>query len=134
MINDYSKTKQAIATGADPVWLCGVCPWTQSCLDVPRVDDGDVLEFANRAVDQFRKAHDEGQSIAVQMAEMAGGVEHVTEHLREMAQMAGRNATNETTICPVLAARLKTDEGRRIIDDIKKVMQVVEHAPMAESA
>lgn len=136
MHNDYSRVDDAIETGADPVWLCGLCPWDRSCLDVPQVDDADIIEAINRSVEGFRRAyHDENNphhDDAVGMAESIGGLDSAIEQMTSMAKGALGGAKNETRICPVLSARLRTSEGRRLMDAFKDVMQDVAMAPMVE--
>lgn len=136
MHNDYTKVDEAIETGADPVWLCGLCPWDRSCLDVPQIDDSDIVQTITRTVEGFRRAHNDinhpHHDDAVGMAEAIGGLDNAIEQMTSMAKHALGGAKNETRICPVLSARLRTSEGRRVMDAFKDVMQDVAKAPMVE--
>lgn len=109
-MTDYAKVDEALKSGADPDMLCMTCPWDRFCIRPPTMTSDEIRQRMDDAErkDRERKQAGEQQGMPVGM-------------LLTALTMGGRDRMAE--VCPVFALKLRTADGRQIVDTIKSRMQ-----------
>lgn len=110
----YDQVKKALADGADPAMLCMTCPWDRFCIQPPAMTRQEVDAQIKAAGDQDRTEHDRALARGEQPPGMPVGM------LLTALTMAGRDS--QAQVCPVFAARLRSSDGRVIVDGIRAQM------------
>ena len=114
MADDYSRVSDALKGGADPDMLCMTCPWDRFCIKPPSMTGDEIQKRLDDA-----KAKDEEARREKELAGEKVGLPATT--LLTALTMGGRDRMAE--VCPVFALRLKTPDGKHIVDGIKAAMQ-----------
>ena len=113
MNNDYQHVTDALKRGVSAEYLCMTCPWDRHCVSPPEMTAQDIEDRMHEAeeVDSRRMQRNPG---ALPMVSLVG-----------MMIFAGRDTAAEA--CPVFTLRLRSSDGRRMADDVKKQMQGWKH-------
>lgn len=113
-MSDYTRVEQALVTGAAPAMLCATCPWDRYCVTPPSVTKDDV----NRALADAK----EKDAADVEKAKAAGKEPGMPVGMLVTAlAMGGRH--QQASVCPVYALRLRSSQGRQLVDAVKASMQ-----------
>jgi hypothetical protein len=104
-VSDYPKVAEALARGADPKLLCETCPWDRFCITPPQITKSDIGEASR------------------QLQEEAGPdpMSQVMSTILVGAVFGGRDTMSDT--CPVFSLRLRSSEGRVLVDSIRSQMR-----------
>lgn len=114
MSSNYRRVSEALAQGADPAMLCMTCPWDRFCIEPPSM----TTEEVKRQIDEAsakdktlaREAELKGEKPAMPVGSLLTAI-----------TLGGRDTS--AGVCPVLAMRLRTPDGRTIVDSLKSSMQ-----------
>jgi hypothetical protein len=113
-MNDYHKVDEALAAGVEPAMLCATCPWDRFCITPPSMTKSEIdklmedAEVKDREAAEQRKLRGEEPGMPVGM-------------LLTTVTFAGKH--QQATLCPVFTIRLRSSQGKRMVDDFKNVMQ-----------
>lgn len=111
---DYKQVEQALADGVEPVALCASCPWDRYCISPPEMTRADVDAEMARAKQQDEdsrlKALAEGRDAPLPMGVL-------------ITSIAFGGKQHSATCCPVFVVRLRSSDGRVIVDGIKDAMR-----------
>jgi hypothetical protein len=111
---DYKRVADALATGADPAMLCTTCPWDRFCVVPPTMTAAEVADAIKKAeaddAAKAEKARAEGKPDSMPIGALLTAV-----------TVGGRD--QQATVCPVFAARLRSSNGRNIVDGLKVQMK-----------
>lgn len=113
-MSDYQRVQDALKGGAEPAMLCMTCPWDRYCIKPPTMTSDEVQAKLDEA-----KERDRAEAEVAQAEGKSGTMPMST--IMSLAVVGGKDRTAE--ICPVLAMRLRTAEGRGIVDALKSHMQ-----------
>jgi len=105
-MNSVTTIKNALKNGADPKMICATCPWDRFCIEPPSMTEGDIQAEIDKS-----KTPREGDG---KDGALIGG-------LLTSLMFGGRDT--QASICPILANRLRTSDGRRIVDTMRSLMQ-----------
>lgn len=104
-MSDYSIVTTALKDGTDPDELCRTCPWTRACIEPPTMTAMDIERLQNEA-----KERDAADSDSRGAASLIGAL-----------LFAGKDTTAQ--VCPVFAIRLRSEEGRQVVADLRERMR-----------
>lgn len=110
MSNDYRRVEEALKTGAAPEHLCLTCPWDRYCITPPTMTHEDI-DAKMKEAEAKDNEHDR----------TSGGKGLPMGMLLSAVVYAGKDLSAE--ICPVLALRLRSSDGRAVSDNLKVVMK-----------
>jgi hypothetical protein len=113
-LSGYEQVAAELAKGTDPALLCATCPWDRNCLNPPSMSTEDV----NKVIDEAA-SRDEARMLAARASGQPVPVPATT--ITMAAVCAGRDTALQA--CPVLAARLRSADGRKAAEAVKKLMQ-----------
>lgn len=119
-MNDYRAVSDAMAAGASPSMLCATCPWDRYCITPPTMTKQDVDTRIEEA-----KAKDEAKDKA--SPNLSGMPINM---LMNLVAFASKDI--EAMVCPVFAMRLRSSEGRDIVDGLKDTMKAWNDMPRAK--
>lgn len=116
-MNDYQRVAEALKEGAEPSMLCMTCPWDRYCITPPSMTSAEVKTKVGEArrtdAEKAQEARAKGQEPGLP----AGA-------LMTILALGGRDKQAE--ICPVMALKLRTADGRGVVDALKEHMQGIE--------
>lgn len=118
MSYDYSRVSQALKDGADPSFLCSTCPWDRPCLLPPAMTSQDVEEQTNR---MMRKAEADARARAEKEGREYSPGDTLVPTIITTLAFAGQDT--KLTGCPVFILRLRSSDGRDLLDDLRRSMQ-----------
>lgn len=101
----YDQVERELAKGTPAELLCATCPWDRLCVEPPTMTRADV--------DQ-RMAEAEAR-------DKAKGDQFPTGMLLTALTVAGRESSGK--LCPVFAMRLRSIDGRKVADGVRKLMR-----------
>lgn len=104
----YQQVEKELAKGTAPELLCMTCPWDRLCITPPTVTRADIERQIEEA-----KQQDEALDPERKKAPMGMLLTAIT--------MGGRDQMG--TLCPVFALRLRSPDGRRLMDTVRQTMQ-----------
>ena len=111
---DYSKVSEALKNGADPAMLCATCPWDRFCVTPPSMTSAEIQKAMEEAsandTTSAEKARSEGREAPMPMGSLLTAI-----------TLGGRDT--QAHVCPVLALRLRSSDGERIVRQVKSQMQ-----------
>jgi len=110
---NYKPVKDALAAGADLAMLCETCPWDRYCITPPSMTSAEVEQAMAES-----KAKDEEESARKRAAGEQVGMP--VGSLLTTIIMSGKDSQAE--LCPVFSARLRSSQGRSIVDGFKAQM------------
>jgi len=115
-MGSYIQVSDALSRGVEPALLCSACPWDRYCITPPEMTRAEVdakIEGSNRQAEaQMDKARAEGKE---------GGMGAIIDALMTSVIYGGKDT--QATACPVFVARMRSSNGRVIVDRIKELMQ-----------
>ena len=120
-MNDYRAVSDALAKGASPAALCATCPWDRYCINPPSMTRDDVDKRMKEA-----QAKDEVKAAAGN--DKSGGVPINT--ILNIVTFASKDM--EAMVCPVFALRLRSSDGRAIVDTMKASMKAWDDNPASQ--
>ncbi len=103
----YEDVKSAMKAGTPLEVICGTCRWDRLCVSPP--------ELTEKQVDERIE-----QMTAVAMRE---GGPHAAQNARLLGIATLGDRSQVGAMCPVLAARLQSPQGRQIADQFRTVMR-----------
>lgn len=106
----YEQVGDALRAGADPAMLCMTCPWDRYCVSPPQMTHTEVDAKLKAAVQADEARASEGTRTGLPVQTL-------------LTAMAIGGADTSAPVCPVFAMRLRTQEGRGIVDAVKAQMQ-----------
>ena len=113
---DYKQVTDALASGVEPALICSTCPWDRFCITPPSMTREDVdrqLEESKRSdEDAIAKSKAEGKD---------AGLGGIMGTLLTSMMVSGKDT--QAQVCPVLVARMRGSEGRKIVDGVRSQMQ-----------
>ena len=110
-MNDYRQVSDALAKGADPKMLCMTCPWDRYCISPPSMTKSEVDAKIKEAEVKDKAKLDADQ----------GGSGMPINTILNMVTFASKDI--EAMVCPVFALRLRSSDGREIVDTVKTAMK-----------
>ena len=113
-MTDYRQVQEALKAGASPEMLCMTCPWDRYCVTPPSMTSAEVKTQLDEAMAKDKRHADEKKARGEEPGMPVGG-------LLTALMLSGRDTAAQ--ICPVLAMRLRTSEGRELVDGLKNRMQ-----------
>jgi hypothetical protein len=113
-MSDYSKVSDALKNGADPDMLCMTCPWDRFCITPPTMTRDEIDQRMNAETEKDKKHAAEAEARGEKASMPVGS-------LLSVLVFAGKDTSAQ--VCPVLAMRLRTSDGRAVVDLIKTHMQ-----------
>ncbi len=105
---NYEPVTKALAEGAEPSLLCTTCPWDRNCVTPPSMTRAEI----DAKIDEAQRKDDQRDPEKKKMPVGA---------LVTALTLGGRDMS--ATICPVLALRLRSSDGRAIAEAVKAQMQ-----------
>lgn len=115
-MSDYDRVAKALEEGADPSMLCMTCPWDRYCVKPPTMTSEEVKSKLEEARTKDREEAESNPEGSEKPKAPIGT-------LITALVMGGKDKTAE--ICPVLAMRLRSPEGRGVVDTLKAHMQTI---------
>jgi hypothetical protein len=110
---NYKPVSDALAAGADPQMLCATCPWDRFCITPPSMtrDEIDAEQEKARRKDEDARAEKQakGEDPGMPMGMLMTAV-----------MLGGKDTA--ATVCPVVAMRMRTSQGRKIVDSLRAQM------------
>ena len=113
-MSDYSRVAEALSAGADPAMLCTTCPWDRYCITPPEMTKAEI----DKALEDAKVKDEESRAKAVAQGKEPGMPMGM---LLTAVTMGGRDT--QASCCPVFVLRLKTSQGRSVVDTLKAGMQ-----------
>lgn len=114
-MSNYKGVSDALAEGADPAMLCMTCPWDRLCITPPKMTRQEIEDAKGKS-----RRDDEIAMEKARIEGKAGGAFPVGTLLTGLLY-AGKDTAAD--ICPVLALRLRTDEGQQIVGLVRTHMK-----------
>ena len=108
-MSNYRQVSEALDRGVEPEMICQTCPWDRLCINPPTMTRSEV---------RAKMPPEDGPTLDNKA---------FTKTLIELMVFAGKDTQAE--VCPVLAVRLRTSDGKGIADTIRTLM--VAPAPAA---
>lgn len=105
-MSNYTQVSEALDRGVQPEMICSTCPWDRLCIEPPSMTRAEVAE--KTAVPKV----EDGQSMTDKV---------LTNSIINLLAFAGKDQS--ATVCPVLAVRLRTNDGKHVADTIRSIMQ-----------
>lgn len=109
-MTNHKTVSDALESGADPEMLCMTCPWDRFCITPPKMTRQQIEAEKVRS-----KTEDEAAMAKARTEGRDGGFPMGT--LLTSLLYAGKDTAAD--LCPVLAVRLRTDEGQQIVQMIR---------------
>ena len=113
-MSDYKQVEEALAKGVEPAALCGSCPWDRYCITPPSMSRAEVDAEIEKS-----KAADEAAAEKAKAEGKDGGLPLGV--LMTTMMLSGKQ--NAATCCPVFVVRLRSSDGRTIVDGLKDAMR-----------
>jgi hypothetical protein len=111
---DYRAVQETLAGRGDPAMLCATCPWDRNCVNPPTMTRAEIdakLADAGR-LDDERSA----------LSRLSGSAPPMpVSSLITAATLGDRDTAAQ--VCPVLALRLRSGQGRDIAAALRAQMQ-----------
>lgn len=101
-MSNYQSVSDALDRGVEPEYICQTCPWDRLCINPPAMTRGEV---------EAKMPRKNGEPIADK---------DVTKSLLDVILFAGKDT--QAQVCPVLAVRLRSAEGKEVADTIRSIM------------
>jgi hypothetical protein len=101
----YEQVAAELAKGTDPAMLCATCPWDRNCVNPPEVSAAEIRQKIDESAESAR----------------ARGSDPVVVTVMATLVLAGRDTALQ--VCPVLAVRLRSADGRKAAEAVKNLMQ-----------
>lgn len=99
---DYRQVSDALDRGVEPELICQTCPWDRLCINPPTMTRGEVE--AQTAIPPQGATNKE-----------------INEALLKVVIYSGKDSTS--SICPVLAVKLRSGDGKAVADAVRSIMQ-----------
>lgn len=113
---DYTQVKDALKVGANPREICMTCPWDRFCVTPPAMTagevDGKIEEAKLSAEADVKTARAEGREY---------GMGSLVATMVTTMLYAGKDT--QADMCPVFALRLRSSEGRVLVDVVRDRMK-----------
>lgn len=113
-MSDYSRVADALDHGADPSMICQTCPWDRFCITPPDLTREEVKQQMADAVQKDKQDADAARAEGKETT-LPVGV------LLTALTVGGKDTSAQ--VCPVLVARLRSSDGRRVVDAVRCQMQ-----------
>jgi hypothetical protein len=110
MVDSYRPVVAAMAAGTPHDLICATCPWDRICIHPPAMTPDQVKKGVRDTVEHARR-------------DGAAGRDLVMVEVTALAINLGRDSM--AVMCPVVAARLQSPEGRTVADAVRSVMRDV---------
>ena len=114
-MSDYSKVSDALAEGADPEMLCMTCPWDRFCITPPKMTRSEIEQAKDKAKQDDEAAAAKAKSEGRGAGGLPVGV------LISTLMFAGKDTAAD--MCPVLALRMRSEEGAELVATIRRQMR-----------
>ncbi len=105
----YAAIAESMKKGAPPDLICGTCRWDVTCVQAPEM----TTEQVEAQVEKVAAGRPGGKPLDPPSA--------LALRLTAVAMFGERDQL--ARMCPVLVARLRTDDGRTIADALKATMR-----------
>ena len=111
-MSDYKAVTEALAAGADPQMLCATCPWDRLCISPPSMTRQDIEKQQKEA--EVKDKQHAAEAKARGESSMPFGT------LLTVMTLSGRDIAAD--VCPVVAMRMRSSQGRGIVDALRSQM------------
>jgi len=107
-VSDYAAVKGQLQQGIDPTLLCAACPWDRLCVTPPAMTTDEV---------SAKMSEVESPSPSASRSE---GEQALAKLLFTAVAYGGRDT--QATLCPVLAAEMRSPQGRELNEVLRAKM------------
>lgn len=112
--NPYRPVLDAMAAGTPHDLICSTCSWTRLCIQPPDMTRDEVT----RGIENIK---------AAALRNGCGRGDVAAAQITAIAIYGGRDSAG--AMCPVLIARLRSPDGRQVLDQIRALMRDKAEAP-----
>ncbi len=114
---NYAQVQEALQQGMSPALLCSTCPWDRFCITPPEMTKAEI--DAKQA--EAARTQEEQAAAAKARGEESNGMGMILGTLMTSMLYVGKDL--QATVCPVLTARMRSSEGRAVVDGVRAMMK-----------
>ena len=116
-MSNYAQVQEALQQGVSPSLLCGSCPWDRFCITPPEMTKAEI----DAKVAENTLLYEEQAAAAKARGEETNGMAMLMGTLMTSMLYTGKDL--QATVCPVLTARMRSSEGRAVVDGVRAMMK-----------
>jgi hypothetical protein len=110
---NYTQVQEALTAGTSPADLCRTCPWDRLCITPPEMSRAEIERKMKESEDLLKAPKPDGTK--------DNGVGQIVGSL--MTSMLYNGKDTQAQVCPVLVVRMKSSEGRSVVDGVRAQMK-----------